>query len=322
MQFANGFCQRLHVRARVGLVRELFATGHAFAVPKCNNIKPSVCGRPCLGIGRTVTIMKVGRIRSCRKIGITTRCLASTGMPTRGRLSVRFLKKARTVHPDVSDDPEAEAKFKELNEAYSVLSDEQKRANYDRYGTADGPGGSGYVDINDIFGGMGMDDLFRRSGGGAGGGARSRRERRRGRDMAISLSVTLEEAALGCKRRSAMTALLLARTAMEPVGQRAHRKSSAAAATVRATSRRFSVRSWARFSLPRLVPTAMARARLSTIPARPATVRAARLRMKKIDIDIPAGVSTGRQLRERLWRGWPSRRALGRPDCQRARCRP
>ena len=111
-----------------------------------------------------------------------------------------FLKKARTVHPDVSDDPEAEAKFKELNEAYSVLSDEQKRANYDRYGTADGPGGSGYVDINDIFGGMGMDDLFSSFfGGGAGGGARSRRERRRGRDMAISLSVTLEEAALGCE---------------------------------------------------------------------------------------------------------------------------
>ena len=80
-----------------------------------------------------------------------------------------FLKKARTVHPDVSDDPEAEAKFKELNEAYSVLSDEQKRANYDRYGTADVPGGSGYVDINDIFGGMGMDDLFSSFfGGGAG----------------------------------------------------------------------------------------------------------------------------------------------------------
>ena len=75
------------------------------------------------------------------------------------------------------------------------------RSNYDRYGTADGPGGSGYVDINDIFGGMGMDDLFSSFfGGGAGGGARSRRERRRGRDMAISLSVTLEEAALGCKK--------------------------------------------------------------------------------------------------------------------------
>ena len=180
-----------------------------------------------------------------------------------------FLKKARTVHPDVSDDPDAEAKFKELNEAYSVLSDEQKRANYDRYGTVDGPGGSGYVDINDIFGGMGMDDLFSSFfGGGAGGGARSRRERRRGRDMAISLSVTLEEA-------------LPVRIAMAPGGPRVHRKSSAAAATVRAMSRRSSVRSWARFSPPRLAPTAMARARLSTIPARPATVRAARLRMKR-----------------------------------------
>ena len=51
-----------------------------------------------------------------------------------------FLKKARTVHPDVSDDPEAEAKFKELNEAYSVLSDEQKRANSKR--TEPGPGTS------------------------------------------------------------------------------------------------------------------------------------------------------------------------------------
>lgn len=158
-----------------------------------------------------------------------------TRMPTRGRLSARFLKKARTVHPDVSDDPEAEAKFKELNEAYSVLSDEQKRANYDRYGTADGPGGSGYVDINDIFGGMGMDDLFSSFfGGGAGGGARSRRERRRGRDMAISLSVTLEEAALGCKKTISYDRLALAMTAMVPARPRARPKSSAAVVTARA----------------------------------------------------------------------------------------
>ena len=54
-----------------------------------------------------------------------------------------FLKKARVLHPDVSDDPNAEEKFKEVNEAYSVLSDEQKRANYDRYGDANGPSGFG-----------------------------------------------------------------------------------------------------------------------------------------------------------------------------------
>lgn len=112
-----------------------------------------------------------------------------------------FLKKAREVHPDVSDDPNAEELFKEVNEAYSVLSDEQKRANYDRYGSADGPGmNSGYVDISDIFGSMGMDDIFSSFFGGSRGGARNAAARRQGRDMAISLGITLEEAAVGCTK--------------------------------------------------------------------------------------------------------------------------
>ncbi len=113
-----------------------------------------------------------------------------------------FLKKARKVHPDVSDDPDAEQKFKELNEAYFVLSDEQKRSNYDRFGTAEGPGGQGYVDFSDIFGGMGMDDIFSSFfGGGMGGRSASNRSaRRRGRDMAVTVTITLEEAALGCTK--------------------------------------------------------------------------------------------------------------------------
>ena len=113
-----------------------------------------------------------------------------------------FLKKARKVHPDVSDDPDAEQKFKELNEAYSVLSDEQKRSNYDRFGTAEGPGGQGYVDFSDIFGGMDMDDIFSSFfGGGMGGRSASNRSaRRRGRDMAVTVTITLEEAALGCTK--------------------------------------------------------------------------------------------------------------------------
>lgn len=81
-----------------------------------------------------------------------------------------FLKKARKLHPDVSDAPDAEERFKEVNEAYSVLSDERKRANYDRYGDPDGPqgfGGAG-VDVSDIFGGgFGMDDIFSTFFGGS-----------------------------------------------------------------------------------------------------------------------------------------------------------
>ena len=108
-----------------------------------------------------------------------------------------FLKKAREVHPDVSDDPNAEELFKEVNEAYSVLSDEQKRANYDRFGSADGPNG-GYVDVSDIFGGMG--DILSSFFGGSASGRRSAPRRRQGRDMGISLPITLEEAAVGCTK--------------------------------------------------------------------------------------------------------------------------
>lgn len=114
-----------------------------------------------------------------------------------------FLKKARTLHPDVSDDPDAEEKFKEVNEAYSVLSDERKRANYDRFGSADGPGGFGsdYVDMSDIFGGFGMNDIFDSFFGGQGrGGRASGPQRTRGRDMGISLTVSLAEAASGCTK--------------------------------------------------------------------------------------------------------------------------
>ena len=209
-----------------------------------------------------------------------------------------FLKKARTVHPDVSDDPEAEAKFKELNEAYSVLSDEQKRANYDRYGTADGPGGSGYVDINDIFGGMGMDDLFSSFfGGGAGGGARNRRERRRGRDMAISLSVTLEEAALGCKKTISYDRLApcedcngtgRAEGAQEKQCSRCH-------GTGYVTTVQRSFLGQVQSSSP--CPDCHGEGTVIDHPCETCDGQGRTPSHEKIDIDIPAGVSTGRQLR-------------------------
>ncbi|MBO7673494.1 MAG: molecular chaperone DnaJ [Atopobiaceae bacterium] len=113
-----------------------------------------------------------------------------------------FLKLARTLHPDVNKAPDAEARFKEVNEAYSVLSDERKRANYDQFGNPDGPGGFGseYVDMSDIFGGGfgGISDIFDSFFGG--GGQSGRTTRTHGRDMGITLRITLAEAAAGCSK--------------------------------------------------------------------------------------------------------------------------
>ncbi|MDO4183536.1 MAG: molecular chaperone DnaJ, partial [Coriobacteriia bacterium] len=112
-----------------------------------------------------------------------------------------FRKKARTLHPDVNKEANAEEKFKELNEAYDVLSDKQKRAMYDRTGTIPGAAGGGYgqaVDLEDLFGGFGgMGDIFSSFFGGSGG---ARTVRREGRDMNVGLRLTLEEIATGVKK--------------------------------------------------------------------------------------------------------------------------
>ncbi len=109
-----------------------------------------------------------------------------------------FRKLARQYHPDVSKEPDAEEKFKEINEAYGVLSDQQKRAQYDRYGRAGLGDMGGMQDFSVNFGDI-FEELF---GFGVGGGARGSRRNvpRRGRDLQMAVALTFEEAVFGAEK--------------------------------------------------------------------------------------------------------------------------
>jgi molecular chaperone DnaJ len=107
-----------------------------------------------------------------------------------------FRKLARQLHPDVSEEPEAEARFREVTEAYEVLSNSETRALYDRYGHA-GLRSGGFTPTNFDIGGLGDlfsalfgDDIF---GGGRSGGSRARR----GADLAAEIAIDLADAAKG-----------------------------------------------------------------------------------------------------------------------------
>ena len=119
-----------------------------------------------------------------------------------------FRKLAKQYHPDVNKEPGSEEKFKEIGEAYAVLSDPQKKAQYDQFGHAafeGGAGGAGFggfsaddIDLSSIF-----DDLFGSSFGGFGFGGSSRRSSNRatkGRDTLVKMNLTFEEAVFGCKK--------------------------------------------------------------------------------------------------------------------------
>ena len=110
---------------------------------------------------------------------------------------------AKKYHPDMNPgNQEAEQKFKEVNEAYAVLSDEEKKAKYDQFGHAafeQGGGGAGYGGGFGDFGGFDMNDIFSSIFGGGARGASRANAPQAGDDIVVRVSISFEEAAFGCK---------------------------------------------------------------------------------------------------------------------------
>lgn len=114
-----------------------------------------------------------------------------------------FRRLARKYHPDVSQEPDAEERFKEINEAFGVLSDGDKRAAYDRFGHAGVQGTGGMPDFTVDFA-----DIFEEFFGFGGFGRSSQRSRnmpRRGADLQVKLELSFEEAVFGIEKEVEFT---------------------------------------------------------------------------------------------------------------------
>lgn len=232
-------------------------------------------------------------------------------------LKKAYRVKAKELHPDRnSDNPNAEAQFKEINEAYDVLKDPDKKAAYDRYGHAAfeggmgggqrGGGAGGNADFASAFSDV-FEDLFGdfMGGGRGGGGARNRAQR--GSDLRYNLRVTLEEAYSGLhKTISVPTAVACepcSGTGAESGSDPAQCPTCGGIGKVRAQQGFFTVE--------RTCPTCAGAGQIVKNPCRSCGGQGRVQKERSLAVNIPAGVETGTRIRlagegEAGLRGGPS----------------
>ena len=218
---------------------------------------------------------------------------------TRTSTEVEIKRAYRTLavkhHPDKNpDDPTAEEKFKEAAEAYSVLSDAQKRAAYDRFGHS-GAGGQGFgfdpqgfSNIEDIFDLFGIGDMF-----GGRGGARSRSSAQRGADLRYDLEISLEEAATGKEQK-----LQIPRLEKCDVCEGKGTEEGTAPETCITCEGSGQTRyQQGFFSVMRTCPNCSGKGQIIKNPCKNCRGAGRVEKEKTIEIKIPAGVETGSRLR-------------------------
>ena len=119
---------------------------------------------------------------------------------TEDEVKKAFRRLAKQYHPDTNKEAEAETRFIEINEAYEVLSDSQKRSAYDRYGHAGVGSGAGGAGFNDFSSFSNLNDLFETFFTGTGTSGQRRSGPQRGADLRYDLTITFEEAVFGCQK--------------------------------------------------------------------------------------------------------------------------
>ncbi|NBQ28089.1 MAG: molecular chaperone DnaJ [Rhodobacteraceae bacterium] len=216
-------------------------------------------------------------------------------------LKKAYRKKAKELHPDRnSDNPNAEAQFKEINEAYDVLKDADKKAAYDRYGHAAFEGGMGGGRPGGGFHGGGdfssafsdvFDDLFGDFMGGGRGGGRQRSTR--GADLRYNMRITLEEAFSGAQKTISVPTSVQCNactgTGAEGGSEPATCPTCSGMGKVRATQGFFTVE--------RTCPTCSGAGQIIKNPCKSCSGQGRTEKDRALSVNIPAGVETGTRIR-------------------------
>lgn len=211
-----------------------------------------------------------------------------------------YRKLAMKYHPDQNkDNPGAETKFKEINEAYDVLKDEQKRAAYDRFGSAafdgsmgghPGAGAGGFSG----FSGGGFSDIFEDMFGEfMGGGGRRGNGPARGSDLQYTMDITLEEAYKGKEARIKI-----------PVNETCEKCGGSGAANGSSPQKCSTCNGQGRirqqqgfFTIERTCPTCHGEATIIKDPCKSCNGSGRTRKEKTLKVKIPAGIETGRRIR-------------------------
>jgi molecular chaperone DnaJ len=221
--------------------------------------------------------------------------LSVTREATTEELRKAYRREALKHHPDRNPgDASAEAKFKEVNEAYQVLSDEQKRRIYDQFGHAglDGSMGSAGADgVGDVF--AHMQDLFAEmfSGGMGFGGGNARP--RRGSDMRVQTRLSLRDAAFGCKREVQLR-VPAACSDCGGSGAKAGTKAESCP-QCRGTGQVSNARGFVMFTST--CPRCRGGGRVVKQPCAGCAGHGAVERARKVNVTFPAGIDAGQRLR-------------------------
>jgi molecular chaperone DnaJ len=219
---------------------------------------------------------------------------------TADELKSAYRKKAKELHPDRNpDDPKADQKFKELNEAYDVLKDEQKRAAYDQYGHSafEGPsggrgGGPGGFDFSTSFTDV-FDDLFGEFMGGRRGGGGGGNRAQRGSDLRYNMEISLEDAFAGkavpIRVPGSVACEPCSGTGAEPGSKPQTCTTCSGIGKVRAQQ--------GFFTIERTCPTCQGLGRMVKNPCRACSGAGRVQKERTINVSIPQGVADGNRIR-------------------------